>query len=230
MRILVVDNNILKPYWGARDLARFAAEVPGATVEVRRAPQGDLPSDPLRYDRVVISGSVTSCLDDSPWVHRLDETIGRWLEAGTPMLGVCYGHQSIVRVLGGRESLGRNPRPEFGWTRIEKLADSKLLDGLPGAFWSYSSHYEEVQKLPKPLRLVARSELCGVQAFEMEGKPVWGIQFHPEKNLEEAKAELESKLKKGEPKELLHPTESDKLYDGGVGATLFRNFFTRGNS
>jgi GMP synthase (glutamine-hydrolysing) len=225
MRILVIDNNILKPYWGAKDLARFAAEAPGATLEVRRAPQGDLPSNLLKYDRVVISGSVTSANEDAPWIAKLEESIRRWIENGTPLLGVCYGHQMIARTLGGKQSVGRAARPEFGWSRIDVLNEDPLFEGLPQWFYSYSSHYDEVCDLHPSLKLLARSEICGVQAYAMEGKPVWGIQFHPEKNLDEATTEIRAKIKKGEPKELLNPQGGQKLFDPKVGEVIFRNFF-----
>lgn len=225
MRILVVDNNILKPFWGAADLARFATEAPGATVEVRRAPQGDLPTDLARYDRVVISGSITSANDEAPWITQLEGAIRSWLERGTRVLGVCYGHQMIARVLGGQDSVRRGAAPEFGWTRIEQVSEDPLFRGLPKSFHSYSSHYDEVCRLPSSLKLLARSEICGVQAYAMQEKPVWGIQFHPEKTLEAATLELKEKIAQGKPATLLNPRKGPELYRDEVGQTIFRNFF-----
>jgi GMP synthase (glutamine-hydrolysing) len=225
MRILIIDNNIMPAYWGAGDLRAFAAAVPGASVYVRRGPQRDLPRDLAAYDRVVISGSMTPALDDAPWISELHEAVGRLLDLRKPVLGVCYGHQTLARVLGGKETVHRGSRPEFGWSRIEQLAPSALLKGVPEVFHSFSAHYDELTKLPPGARHLARSELCEYQAFQLEDRPVYGIQFHPEKDLAEAEKTFEERRRKGEPKLLLHPNEGPKLYDPKVGETIFRNFF-----
>src|SRR4051794_27909940 len=101
MRILIIDNNIDPDAWGSSDLRRMASLAQGATVHTRRAPHGDLPANPAAYDRVLVSGSKTSCLDSAPWVESLHEFIRRTLDLGRPFLGVCYGHQSLIRSLGG---------------------------------------------------------------------------------------------------------------------------------
>lgn len=221
-----MDNNIDPSCWGASDLARFAAEMPGAVVCSRRAPHGDLPSDISRYDRVVLSGSLTSALKEAPWIDRLDELIRKSLNFRKPLLGVCYGHQALARVLSGRAAVRRSESPEFGWTRLETIHSSALTAGLPRAFYSFSSHEEEVATLPRGARRLLYSERCAVQAFELEGQPVFGVQFHPEKNLAEAVKSLAGKKRKGQSKFLLCPNDSEKLYDERIGKTIFRNFFT----
>ncbi len=225
MRILVIDNNIDPACWGAADLRRLCCESSaGATVEVRRAPQGDLPGDFARYDRVVISGSMTSAMADAPWIAGLHEAIRGLVDRGKPVLGVCYGHQAIARALGGVGSVRRGEKAEFGWTRIEQVGSSPLLAKLPERFYSFSAHFEEVASLPPGASSLARSEWCAIQAFGIEGKPVFGIQFHPEKDLEDASRTFQSCRKKGAPKELLRPKEGPRLYDPKVGQTIFGNF------
>ncbi len=228
MRILVVDNNIRKPYWGAQDLARFAAAVPGATVEVRRAPQEDLPTRLTHYDRVIVSGSVTSANDDAPWIERLQGALKLWVDRGTPVLGVCYGHQMIARTLGGKSAVRRAAEPEFGWTEIQVSETDPLFSGLPRTFHSYSSHYDEVCELAPGMKRLASSEICQVQAFAVSEKPIWGIQFHPEKTLHEATVELRNKRLQGEPKKLLNANSGEKLFNAEVGAKIFSNFLTQG--
>ncbi len=225
MRILVIDNNIDPKCWGAADLTRFARKAPGATVYVRRAPDGDLPESVHRFDRIVISGSKTSALDGSPWVGRLEALIREAIDAGKPVLGVCYGHQMLARALGGEDHVRRAALGEIGWTRIEMTAESRLFRGLPRVFHSFSSHFDEVARLPQGMKLVARSERCGIQACELEGRPVFGIQFHPEKELSETPATFENHRKQGHSHLLLNEDEGKRLYDPGVGETIFRNFF-----
>ncbi len=224
MKILVIDNNIDQDSWGAREIRALAARGGKGTVYVRRGPHEDLPRSAQNFDRVIISGSKSACFEDSPWVLKLDTLIRETLNLKKPMLGICYGHQAIARVLGGAGSLGRSAKPEVGWTRIEQTAKSSLLAGLPQTFYSFSLHFEEVASLPPGTRQIARSDWCEQQAFEVENHPVFGIQFHPERGLEGAEKTLAARKKSGEPKELLNPNLGEKLYDPGIGQKIFYNF------
>jgi GMP synthase-like glutamine amidotransferase len=224
VRLLVVDNNILTESWGARDLAREAARG-GATVEVRRAPHEDLPLDPHRFDRVVVSGSMTGILEQAPWISRLEGALRAWIDRGTPLLGVCYGHQLIVRALGGIDHVRRGETPELGWARIERAGESRILRGLPEAFHSFAWHFDEVTRLPAGFRNVARSERCAIQAYEHESKPVFGVQVHPEREMADGERALAERRRR-EPK---HPGylgvgDGARLHDPRVAETLFRNF------
>ena len=151
------------------------------------------------------------------------------MEARQPILGVCYGHQIIARAIGGKASVRRGENGEFGWTQIERLpgaaGDSPLLEGLPRQFHSFSSHYEEVGQLAKGMRQLARSRDCELQAFEVEGYPVFGIQFHPEKNLADGEQIFREQRAKNELRTLLRPKEGLKLYDPQIATRIFDNFF-----
>jgi GMP synthase (glutamine-hydrolysing) len=144
------------------------------------------------------------------------------IDLGKPFLGVCYGHQSLVRSLGGRQLMRRSHEAEYGWTRIETTGPSALFSGLPSAFYSFSAHQEEVASLPNGMKLLARSERCGIQACELEGKPVFGIQFHPEKTAEEG----EESLAKRKAADCLHRGQGSRLFDSRVGQTIFGNFLS----
>ncbi len=202
-RILIIDNNRDPDCWGAADLRRMASLLDGATLYTRRAPEDDLPASPDPFDQVIVSGSKTSAMEDAPWVFKLHDFIRRTLDAGKPFLGVCYGHQSLVRALGGKETVRKAAQSEYGWTSIEVVESSPLMEGLSRSFYTYSSHEDEVASLPSGLKRLARSSACEIQACQLEGRPVFGIQFHPEKRL-----------------------EKEKLYDPKVGETLFRNFLS----
>lgn len=225
MKVLIIDNNVMRESWGSSDLKNFALKNPSHEAFVRRGPHNDLPDSIRAYDKLILSGSLTSCFHEASWVTKLDDLIREALNLGKPMLGVCFGHQSIVRALGGTKYLGKGHTPEYGWTKIERVEkESKLFEGLPNQFYSFSSHLEEVSELPLGLKLLAKSELCGIQAYELSGKPVFGIQFHPEKDLESSKKSIVDKLKSKDAKFVLHPKESEKLYNAEVGEKIFGNF------
>lgn len=185
MNLLILDNNIVTD-WGAPDLQRQVAaarEGERVSFSVRRPPQQDIPADVSRFDAVLLSGSATSAVADAPWIAKLHGFVEDWLTTGKPLLGVCYGHQVLARVLGARERklvVRSSPTPEYGWKEIELLDPSDLTAGLPRRFWSYQSHKDEVHELPSGVRLLARTKDCGIQAMQLGTAPVFGIQFHPE--------------------------------------------------
>lgn len=237
MKILIIDNNIMKESFGAKNLVRqtldaargIASKSQGPlTIEVRRAPSptDDLP--PLsrlhEFDRLILSGSMTAAQENFPWVSKLESFVKAFVHKKVPVLGVCYGHQILARVLGGQDHVGKAKEPEFGWTYIRKSGESPLFKGLPAEFVSFSSHFDEVTKLPKGCKKLAESDWCGIQAFELEGYPVFGIQFHPERNCEEGEDLLKRRKKAGTPKKLLFPGKGPKVYKKEIGDTIFSNF------
>lgn len=230
MRVLVVDNNIDRDCWGAQDLARFGSlpslSASGVSIYVRRGPQRDLPNDLRPFDKIILSGSRTSALDNSPWVQDLETLVRRFVDLGRPLLGVCYGHQILARAFGGEDAVRKAVEPEFGWTEIEILEESLLFRGLPRKFHSFSSHFEEVAKLPQNMKRLAKSRACDIQAIQLEGKPVFGIQFHPEKEIEDVEKILKERIEQGTPNKLLHPKESKKYYDPKSSELIFRNFLS----
>ena len=224
MKILIIDNTIDPDSWGSHDLRKMAASAQGSTVVVRRAPHQDLPASPRGFDRIIVSGSKTSVLEDAPWVEELHQFVRQTLDENIPYLGVCYGHQTLARVLGGKSTCRRAETAEIGWTKIEITEPSPLLAGLPSTFYTFSSHVEEVAALPTPLRSVAHSEACAIQACHFPGRPVYGIQFHPERDIMGAERTFAAKKKTVDSKWLLRPNQSMELYDPLVGERIFKNF------
>ena len=222
MKTLIIDNNIMKDSWGAPDLVAYALQTPGNAVIVRRGPEEDLPPSVVGWDRVIISGSITSATDQAPWVLKLDAWIRAAVGQSVPLLGVCYGHQSICRALGGPGTVRKGAQPEYGWTRIQVLKAAPLFTGLPPVFFSYSSHQDEVASLPPGFSLLASSKRCVNQAFRMDGKPVFGVQFHPERSLEAGEAAL--KKRRAEGKEILEEGRGSEVFQPEVAATIFGTF------
>jgi GMP synthase (glutamine-hydrolysing) len=100
---------------------------------------------------------------------------------GVPVLGICYGMQTMCDELGGRVSLSEHQ--EFGRAVIEILDDCLLFDGLwpKGAREQvWMSHGDKVDALPAGFRAVARSEAAPFAAIADDGRRFYGALFHPE--------------------------------------------------
>ncbi|MBN8715234.1 MAG: glutamine-hydrolyzing GMP synthase [Xanthomonadales bacterium] len=104
-------------------------------------------------------------------------------EAGVPVLGICYGMQTMAAQLGGAtEGSGKR---EFGRAQVEVLRDSELfgqLSDVPGAqrLDVWMSHGDHVAAVPPCFVVTASTAQIPIAAMEHSGKRWYGVQFHPE--------------------------------------------------
>jgi GMP synthase (glutamine-hydrolysing) len=131
-----------------------------------------------RFTHLVISGSVASATEEQPWDQPLAGLVRGFMDAGKPVLGICYGHQFLAKVLAGPAHVRRAAEPEFGFVPLQ-LAPNPLFHGL-GETLAMVSHFDEACALPPEFKILASSPGCAVQAFQYRDLPVWGVQFHPE--------------------------------------------------
>lgn len=232
MKVLLIDNTRDRDSWGSRDLRR-ALTLPdgkpqGIALTTLRAPHQDLPSlqKLMQFDRLVLSGSATSVNEDGPWIDALLELIRGAVDRKLPLLGICYGHQMLARALAGKQAVRRAASPEIGWATIQIHTPSQLTHGLPDQFETFANHHDEVSELPKNAVLLASSQLCPVQAFELTDAPAYGIQFHPERDLEGAIETFAAKKKLKPAPALLRADEGLKLYNPKIATTMVRNFYS----
>ena len=105
-------------------------------------------------------------------------------ELGIPVLGICYGMQTMSVQLGG--SARSASKHEYGFANVKvEYPESKLLGNSVKELSNKSlevwmSHGVEVSKLPDGFRLIASSENCAIAAIENSEKNFFGLQFHPE--------------------------------------------------
>jgi GMP synthase (glutamine-hydrolysing) len=117
--------------------------------------------------------------DTVPWLRPEKQFVRELLERGTPLLGVCFGSQLIAEAAGAE--VRQAAEPEIGWHDVELSAAGRadpLLGFLPERFESLQYHHYEWLLPPGAVEL-ASSARC-LQAFRLEGRSVWGVQFHPE--------------------------------------------------
>jgi len=143
-----------------------------------RAAQLPALGDPARFTHLVISGSVASATEEQPWDQALAGLLHAFVDTGRPVLGICYGHQFLAKVLAGPEHVRRAPAPEFGFLDLQ-LAPNPLFRGMAKALVMVS-HFDEACDLPDRFRILAASGSCAALAFQYRQLPVWGVQFHPE--------------------------------------------------
>ncbi|MEM1517332.1 MAG: glutamine-hydrolyzing GMP synthase [Thermofilum sp.] len=122
---------------------------------------------------IVLSGGPASVLDEgAPGID------ARILELGLPVLGICYGHQLLARIAGGR--VGPAEKKEYGATYVTIDKPVGVLKGLERRERVWMSHGDVVFEVPEGYEVLAHSENTPVAAFRHKEKPIYGLQWHPE--------------------------------------------------
>lgn len=167
----------------------------GSRAQVCSVFEGDELPAPDAAGGAVVTGSAAMVSDREAWIGRTAEWLRTAVEAGVPVLGVCFGHQLLAHAFGGR--VGPNPRGReigtVGVTLTDRAAADPLLAGLPVTIDVHATHLESVLELPPGAELLASSALDPHQAFRLPGRPAWGLQFHPELTAAIARGYIEAK-------------------------------------
>ena len=122
---------------------------------------------------IIFTGGPNSVyLEDSP---RISEEI---FELGVPVLGICYGIQTMAYLLGGHVTTPDSS--EYGKTKTFFDTTSPLFDGLPEEGISWMSHTDYIDKLPEGFKTIAHTADCPVAAMENAEQKLYGFQYHPE--------------------------------------------------
>lgn len=190
----------------------------------------DLRSDaPLPSPRAasgfIITGSSSSVTERTPWMLRSEELVRGIVAAGTPLFGICFGHQMVGQALGGR--VQKNPRGrEIGTVDVRVVAHTPrdpILDGLGDQFRANHTHMDSVVELPGGARLIAETDLEPNAAFVI-GETVKCVQFHPEINGDAMRGYVEARAQLiegegGDPRAIL-----ERVTDAPGGASTLRSF------
>lgn len=122
---------------------------------------------------IILSGGPESTTEqNSP---RAPEYI---FNAGVPVLGICYGMQTMAMQLGGLTE-GSDHR-EFGYAQVEVPRGDKLLSGLGENLDVWMSHGDKVTRLPADFHITGTTPTCPIAAMSDEIRGFYGVQFHPE--------------------------------------------------
>ena len=124
---------------------------------------------------VILSGGPNSVYDDG--VPKIDPEL---LAMGLPILGICYGMQLIAQIEGAEVSHGHR---EYGRAELTVLGSEGLFAGFDAGSETtvWCSHGDHVDDPPEGYERVASTETLPTAAFRaVDGRRIWGVQFHPE--------------------------------------------------
>ena len=123
---------------------------------------------------IVISGGPASVYD--PESPTADPAI---FSSGQGVLGICYGHQLMARLLGGEVTPG--DKGEYGLATLElDEARDPLFAGLAGRQRIWMSHRDVVAAPPEGFTVTGRTDTCAIAAMAAPARKLYGLQFHPE--------------------------------------------------
>ncbi|CAB3653164.1 glutamine-hydrolyzing GMP synthase [Achromobacter sp. K91] len=130
---------------------------------------------------IILSGSHASAYEEGSM--RVPHAV---FELGVPVLGICYGMQSMAQQLGGVVSY--SDHREFGYAEVRAHGHTKLLEGLEdfstaeghGMLKVWMSHGDKVTELPPGFKLMASTPSCPIAGMADEDRKFYAVQFHPE--------------------------------------------------
>ena len=130
---------------------------------------------------IILSGSHASTYED----HQLRAPQAVW-DLGVPVLGICYGMQTMAVQLGG--TVEWSDRREFGYAEVRARGHTRLFDGIEdfrtaeghGMLKVWMSHGDKVTALPPGFKLMASTPSCPIAGMADEARGYYAVQFHPE--------------------------------------------------
>ena len=130
---------------------------------------------------IILSGGPESTLADAP-----PEAPLQILDLKIPLLGICYGMQTLARQLGGKvENIGKS---EFGYAQVRARGHTQLLRDIQdhvtseghGMLDVWMSHGDRVAELPPGFKLMCSTDSAPIAGMADEERHIYGLQFHPE--------------------------------------------------
>lgn len=154
----------------------LAAE-PGVDVRSYDVENGVLPTANDACDGYVITGSRRSVYEPLPWIEGLTEWVRKAADDGTPLVGVCFGHQLVAQALGGRTA-----KADRGWTigvQSYDLDRPLPFDAGRKSLRLIHSHQDQVMELPRGAERIGGNAACPIALYGI-GDRVLCVQGHPE--------------------------------------------------
>ncbi|MBU4501132.1 MAG: glutamine-hydrolyzing GMP synthase [Nanoarchaeota archaeon] len=164
-KILVIDYGSQYTHLLARNIRRL-----NVYSEIKQP-------DVTKKDLKDVKGIILSGGPNSVYEKNAPKISKKILESGIPILGVCYGHQLISHMLGGK--LERGDSMEYGFAMM-KTEKNPLFKGLSKQEVVWMSHGDHVKELPEGFQSIGYTDRCQNAAVCNKEKNIFGLQFHPE--------------------------------------------------
>ena len=177
MKITVLDcvspDRLTEKYGptGNHVIRWLSPALPEATIDTVHVASGVPAPKPGEVDGIVISGSEKGVYDDTPWMAPLRAILEEYRVAGTPVFGICFGHQIMADVWGGKAE-----KADKGF-----ITGAREFESPAGPVSAYVAHQDQVTDVPPNAQVVAGSDYCPVAALAYDF-PAFSVQFHPEYN------------------------------------------------
>ncbi len=127
--------------------------------------------EPDAADGIIISGSEKGVYDDTEWMQPLRDNLQKMRAAGVPMFGICFGHQIMADVFGGRAE-----KSDKGFVTGSREFNDRGMN-----INAFLAHQDQVHEVPPGAQVIASAEHCPVAALSYDF-PALSVQFHPEYN------------------------------------------------
>ncbi|MEM7776499.1 MAG: glutamine-hydrolyzing GMP synthase, partial [Pseudomonadota bacterium] len=173
-----MNESILIIDFGSQVTQLIARRVREAGVYSEIVPfnRADDAGDRLKPNAIILSGGPASVTETG--TPRAPDWV---FQSGLPILGICYGEQTMVAQLGGGVEGGHHR--EFGRAEVEVVTSSPLFDGVwaPGERHTvWMSHGDKVTSLPDGFTVIGKSPSSPFAAISDESRKLYAVQFHPE--------------------------------------------------
>lgn len=174
-------------------LTAHGEDVETVLVDVTARAEHDPAVDVERFDGIIVTGSPAMVAEDTPWMRWGVRTLQHAVQLQVPLLGVCFGHQLLGVAMGA--DVGPNPRGrEIGSVEVVRYEETTdlLLDEGPQRFFAQVSHVDVIRDPGPRLEVLARTQHDGAHVVRA-GPWAWGVQFHPEFDVDTVRAYLNAR-------------------------------------
>ncbi|HVX05495.1 MAG TPA: glutamine amidotransferase [Rhodanobacteraceae bacterium] len=169
---------LVPQFGGFADWFRTAMRIDSTQMRVVRVDAGEALPEADDVPGAVITGSAAMVTERADWSERTAGWIRDAMAAGTPVFGVCYGHQLMAHALGG--VVGWLPAGrEIGTELVTRFPEAPGADELPPSFFAQTTHRQSVLEPPPGAAVLARSQRDPHQLLRYAANAL-SSQFHPE--------------------------------------------------
>lgn len=185
LRICILETDVLRPElveqyqgYGRMFEQLFSRQPIAAEFRVYNVMNGEYPDVDEVFDAYLVTGSKADSFGSDPWIETLKAYLLDRYARGDKLLGVCFGHQLLALLLGGKTE-----RASQGWGvgvhRYTLAAHAPWMDPHVTELTMLISHQDQVTSLPEEATVIASSDFCPFAAYHIRDQ-VLCFQGHPE--------------------------------------------------